>query len=204
MATMGERYPVPAGEFEHQIEVQRSRFRATVAPAASIDEARAFIQAIRDRYPDATHNCWAYLVGPPGATDRVGMSDDGEPHGTAGRPMLNVLTHALLGDVAVVVTRWFGGTKLGTGGLVRAYSGAVQQALEHLPTAERVDWCELDVELDYAAVEPLRRLLGRHEAEIVDETWAERATFRVRLPAELAEEFTTQVVDMSNGTARIG
>ena len=102
---MTARYPIPAAEFEHEIEVRRSRFRATVAPAASVEDARGFIQGIRKQYPDATHNCWAYLVGPPGSTDRVGMSDDGEPHGTAGRPMLNVLSHASVGDVAVVVTR---------------------------------------------------------------------------------------------------
>jgi uncharacterized YigZ family protein len=200
---MAERYPIPAGEHEHEIEVQRSRFRATVAPAASVDEARAFVESIRARYPDATHHCWAYLVGPPGATDRVGLSDDGEPHGTAGRPMLNVVSHGPCGDVVVVVTRWYGGTKLGTGGLARAYSDAVQQALGELALAERIEWIALEVDVEYAAVEPLRRLLPEHEAEIVEEAWAERARFRVRLPAEGVDAFRARVADMSNGTARI-
>jgi len=200
---MGERYPIPAGEHEHEIVVLRSRFRATVAPAATVEEARAFVASIRERYPDATHHCWAFLVGAPGATDRVGMSDDGEPHGTAGRPMLNVIAHASCGDVVVVVTRWFGGTKLGTGGLVRAYSAAVQQALATLDLAERIEWSELEVDIEYAAVDPLRRLLTAHEAEIIDEAWTERAVFRVRLPVDGVEAFRARVADMSHGTARI-
>jgi uncharacterized YigZ family protein len=200
---MTDRYPIPAGVFEHEIEVQRSRFRATVAPSASTDEARVFIQTVRDRDPDATHHCWAYLIGPPGTSDRVGMSDDGEPHGTAGRPMLHVLTHTPVGDVVVVVTRWFGGKKLGTGGLVRAYSDAVRQVLAAMPTAERIEWCELAIEIEYAAVEPLRRLLPTHEAEVLDEAWAEQATIRVRLPQERRDGFVHEVAEMSNGTARI-
>ncbi|MCP3903935.1 MAG: YigZ family protein [Planctomycetes bacterium] len=200
---MSERYAIPAGEHEHEIAVQRSRFRAAIAPAASVEDARAFVRSIRDRYPDATHHCWAYLVGAPGATDRVGMSDDGEPHGTAGRPMLKVLSHAPIGDVVVVVTRWYGGTKLGTGGLARAYGEAVQQVLAVAPRAERIEWQELDVELDYAAVEPLRRMLPAHEAEIIDESWTERAAMRLRLPLERVEAFRAQVIEMSNGTARV-
>lgn len=200
---MSARYPIPSGPYEHEIEVRRSRFRASVAPAAAVDEAKAFIQSVRDRDPDATHHCWAYLIGPPGATDRVGMSDDGEPHGTAGRPMLQVLSHAPVGDVVVVVTRWFGGTKLGTGGLARAYSDAVQQVIEVMATVERIEWTELEVTIGYEGVEPLRRLLPAHEAEIVEETWTEQAVFRVRLPAERVEAFSAQVTDMSNGTATV-
>ena len=200
---MGARYPIPAAEFRHEIEVQRSRFLASVAPAASVQEARAHVQVVRDRDPQATHHCWAYLVGPPGSTDRVGLSDDGEPHGTAGRPMLNVLAHADLGDVVAVVTRWYGGTKLGTGGLARAYADAVQQAIDRLPTAERIEWAEVHVAIDYAGLEPLRRLLPAQEAAIVDETYADRVTVHVRLPAERVDPFTAQVTEMSNGTASI-
>jgi uncharacterized YigZ family protein len=201
--TRSDRYPIPAAACEHEIEERRSRFRASLAGAASVDEAKAFIATVRERYPDATHHCWAFLVGPPGSSDRVGMSDDGEPHGTAGRPMLQVLTHAPLGDVVVVVTRWYGGVKLGTGGLARAYSDAVQQVIAVAPTAERIEWCEVGVEIDYAGVEPLRRLLPAHEATITDEAWGERATFTVRLPQEGREGFVAQVVDASNGTAVI-
>jgi uncharacterized YigZ family protein len=130
------------------------------------------------------------------------MSDDGEPHGTAGRPMLQVLTHAPVGDVVAVVTRWFGGTKLGTGGLARAYADAVSRALERMPTAERIEWCEVEIGVEYAAIEPLRRLLPECEAEIIDESYAERATIVARVPAERLDILAARVTEMSNGTAR--
>src|ERR1051325_1555091 len=144
------RYPIPAETHRTREEIERSKFITTVAPAPSIDEAQAFIASIRDEFPDATHNCWAYVVGPPGSTARIGLSDDGEPRGTAGRPMLTALLHGGVGDVAAVVTRYFGGVKLGTGGLVRAYGGCLQRALLTLPRAERVDWVTLLALVGYA------------------------------------------------------
>ena len=140
-----DRYPVPAGVHRVETEVRRSRFVATLAPVATVDEAHAFVRAMNDEFADATHNCWAFVVGPPGSTARIGMSDAGEPRGTAGRPMLTALLHGGVGDVAAVVTRWYGGTKLGTGGLARAYAGAVVEALAALPRAERVERATLDV-----------------------------------------------------------
>ena len=107
------RYPIPASLHRVEQEIERSRFITTVAPAPTVEEAKAFIARIREEFPDANHNCWAYVVGPPGSTGMAGMSDDGEPHGTAGRPMLTALLHGNVGDVAVVVTRYFGGTLLG-------------------------------------------------------------------------------------------
>jgi hypothetical protein len=109
-------YRVPAGEHRARDEISRSRFVTTLAPAPSLAEAHAFVARVRAEFPDATHNCWAFVVGPPGSTGRVGLSDAGEPHGTAGRPMLTALLHSGVGDVAAVVTRYYGGTKLGTGG----------------------------------------------------------------------------------------
>ena len=140
-----ERYPVPAGQHRVAEKISRSRFITTIAPADSIDAATAFVDGVRRELADATHYCWAYVVGPPGDTGRVGMSDDGEPHGTAGRPMLTVLLHSGVGDVAVVVTRYYGGTKLGTGGLVRAYSGGVQKALATMPRGEHVELAMLEI-----------------------------------------------------------
>ena len=155
------RYPVPAGVHRTEQVIQRSRFVATLGPAATVDEAVAFVRAVAAEFADATHNCWAYLVGPPGSTGRVGMSDAGEPHGTAGRPMLTALLHSGVGDVAAVVTRYYGGTKLGTGGLVRAYGGAVQAALAALPRGERVEYVELAVAVEYAHVSAVQQLLER-------------------------------------------
>ena len=105
--------------------------------------AAALVARLREEFPDANHHCWAFVVGPPGSTARVGSSDAGEPSGTAGRPMLEALVHGPVGDAAAVVVRWFGGVKLGTGGLARAYSGAVRDALEVLTERERS--CRLEL-----------------------------------------------------------
>src|SRR5215207_5301458 len=93
------RYPIPAAEHRVEASIQRSRFVATIAPAPMVEDAQAFVKRIAAEFPDATHNCWAFVVGPPGSTGRIGMSDAGEPHGTAGRPMLTVLLHSGIGDV---------------------------------------------------------------------------------------------------------
>src|SRR5690349_11838554 len=132
------RYLIPAGTHRTEEEINRSRFVTTFGYTPTVEAARAFIETVSNEFGDASHNCWAYVVGPPGSTGQIGMSDDGEPHGTAGRPMLTVLLHSGVGDICAVVTRYFGGTLLGTGGLVKAYSGGVQLALVDLPTIERV------------------------------------------------------------------
>jgi uncharacterized YigZ family protein len=197
------RYPVPAAETRVEEEIKRSRFITTIGPAPTLEAARAFVAAVSAQFAGASHNCWAYVVGPPGSTSVVGMSDDGEPHGTAGRPMLNVLLHSGVGDVAVVVTRYFGGTLLGTGGLVKAYSGGVQLGLQELPVVEKVAYAELLVVVDYSAVTPMQRLLPQFEAEILRQEFAADATFYVKLPAEHAGAFAAQVVELTNGLALV-
>ncbi len=119
------RYAIPAARHDVEQVIDRSRFLCTVAPTSTVEDAQAFVRDIAHEYPDATHHCWAYVIGAPGSSDRIGLSDDGEPHGTAGRPMLTVLQHCGMGDIAAVVSRYYGGVKLGTGGLVKAYGGAV-------------------------------------------------------------------------------
>jgi uncharacterized YigZ family protein len=194
------RYPIPAEEHRVEEEIMRSRFITTVAPAATIEEAQAFIESMRQSFPDATHNCWAYLVGPPGSSGRVGMSDDGEPHGTAGRPMLNVLSHAEVGDIAAVVTRFYGGTKLGKGGLVRAYSHGVQLALETLPTVEKIAYVSCVLIADYAQVTRLKRLLEAQQILIDEETYEMDANFKIRVPEDGRTEFEQAINDMDYGS----
>jgi uncharacterized YigZ family protein len=201
--TNDSRYPIPAGLHRVEEELQRSRFITTVAPAATVEEAKAFILRVREEFADANHNCWAYVVGPPGSTGLVGMSDDGEPHGTAGRPMLTALLHGGVGDVAVVVTRYFGGTLLGKGGLVRAYTGCVQQALQGLPTTERVRKTRLAVELEYASVDGLRRLLPEYEARVVAEEYAATVGYTLELPVTRVESFRTALLDLTQGDVLI-
>ena len=201
--TASQRYPIPAGRFRNELEVERSRFIATVQPVTSTAQAQAFIAAIKTEFPDANHNCWAYLVGPPGSTDQVGLSDDGEPHGAAGKPMLIALQYSGLGDTAVVVSRYFGGIKLGKGGMVKAYTAAVKTALEQLSRGERVTWVNLLTTFDYALVTPFERRLAEFEAEVLDMDYGERVSCRLRLPEECRENFCKMFEDLSAGQGQM-
>lgn len=200
---MAPRYPIPAASCRVEDSIKRSRFIASAAHAPDANTARAFIDAVRAEFPDATHNCWAFNAGPPGDTRDIGMSDDGEPHGTAGRPMLHALLHSDVGEVAVVVTRYFGGVKLGTGGLTRAYSGLVNLALEALERSEKVDTVRLRAEFDYPAVTLAKRLLPDFEAELVEEQYTERVAFVLELPEERAEALTAALTELTDGRAVI-
>jgi uncharacterized YigZ family protein len=201
--TASPRYPIPGGRFRNEIEVERSRFIATVQPVISADEAQVFIASIKAEFPDASHNCWAYLVGPPGSTDQVGLSDDGEPHGAAGKPMLIALQYSGLGDTAVVVSRYFGGVKLGKGGMVKAYTAAVKTALEQLPRTERVSWINILVSFDYALLKPFERRLPEFEADVMDMDYGERVNCRLRLPEECQENFSIMFDDLSAGRGQL-
>ena len=198
-----DRYPIPAANHRVEEAIKRSRFITTIAYTPAVTGARDFIAAMRAEFADASHNCWAYVIGPPGSTGQAGLSDDGEPHGTAGRPMLTVLLHSGIGDITAVVTRYFGGTLLGTGGLVKAYSGGVQLGLSTLPTVERVPSATLDLVVDYASITLLQRLLPDFEAAIVAQEFGVDATYRVKLPAARLDHFQATLLDLTNGQALI-
>ncbi len=193
------RYMVPAGEHRVSCEIDRSRFITTLARAKTADDARALVARLREEFPDATHHCWAFVVGPPGSTANIGMSDDGEPHGTAGRPMLNVLLHGPVGDVAAVVTRYFGGTLLGKGGLVRAYSGGVSDALATLPVVERVRRARVQVEIEYGRVDTVRRLLPTLDATVAAEEFSSTVGYRIELPVSRIEAARRALLDATAG-----
>ena len=197
----GLRYPVPAGRHRIEQVIDRSRFLCTIERVRTVEEAQAFIREMNAEFPDATHNCWAYVVGTPGSTDRIGMSDDGEPHGTAGRPMLTVLAHCGIGEIAAVVTRYFGGIKLGTGGLVKAYSGAVQEALVSLPTVERVDTVTVGFHVGYHQIGAVQQLLPTVDAEMLEQRFEADAAFRVRLPRDRFPALEAAVQNLLRGTA---
>jgi len=200
---MSHRYPIPAAFHRVENSIKRSRFIASAAHAPDIETAKAFIADIKAEFPDATHNCWAYTAGPPGDTAQVGMSDDGEPHGTAGKPMLNTLLHGNVGEIAVVATRYFGGTKLGTGGLVRAYSGMVQLNLESLPTREKIETLTVTATIPYPAVTLFKRMLPDFEAEIQDENFGVEAVFMLSMPVEHLPAFSTRLADLTGGQGAI-
>ena len=197
------RYPIPAGRHRAEQVIERSRFMCSLAHAESAEAAQAFVREMNGEFPEATHNCWAFVCGAPGDTNQVGMSDDGEPHGTAGRPMLTVLLHSGVGEIVSVVTRWYGGTKIGTGGLVKAYGGAVQLALEAMPRAERVDRAEVRLVIGYSAISAVQRLLPALEVEVVSDAFGADVTYQLRLPRVNLAELQRQVADVTRGEARI-
>lgn len=200
---MSQRYPIPAGQHRVEEEINRSRFITTVACTPTVVAARAFIDQMRAEFGDATHNCWAYVAGPPASTGQIGYSDDGEPHGTAGKPMFTVLQHSGVGDITAVVTRYFGGILLGKGGLVRAYSGGVKRALESLPLAQHVPKIELLLVFDYSRVAAVQRLLPSFEAEFTGEEYAAEVTYRIRLPDEQAFPLQQALVELTSGQVLI-
>jgi len=198
-----DRYPVPAERHRTEQTIDRSRFICTLARAERPEDAQAFIREMNAEFSDATHNCWAYVIGAPGSTSRIGMSDAGEPHGTAGRPMLTVLLHSGVGEIAAVVTRYYGGTKLGTGGLVKAYGGAVQHALETLRRVERVDFADVMVAIAYPSIAAVQQILPTVEAEVVSQEYATDVRYRVRLPRPNIVALRNALLDATRGEADI-
>jgi uncharacterized YigZ family protein len=192
-------YKIPATQYRTEETIKRSRFIATVAHASTEADAKNFISAIKNEFPDANHNCWAYVAGPPGDTARVGMSDDGEPHGTAGKPMLSVLLHSEVGEIVAVVTRYFGGTKLGTGGLVRAYSGSVKTALAGLSVKEKRDVLSLTVILDYSKIAAAKQMIESFNSEIIEEKYGVDVSFTIELPKDNEESFIRAITDLTRG-----
>lgn len=192
-------YELLAGPHEAELIVNKSRFLCLLSPVHEEAEAQALIAARRAAHPNANHSCYAYLIGPAGSSARVGLSDDGEPHGVAGRPMLNILTHSGVGDILAVVTRYFGGIKLGRGGMVRAYSQAVKDALQTAPTRPFVELSELSVKLGYAEAEAARRLYPELSVELVEERFAERVEHQLRLPASELAAVERALSDLCRG-----
>ena len=197
------RYIVPGARHRAEQTIDRSRFICTLQRTRSPQEAQEFLREMNEEFPDATHNCWAYVIGAPGSTDRIGMSDAGEPHGTAGRPMLTVLQHSGVGDIAAVVTRYYGGTNLGTGGLVKAYGGSVQLALATLPRIERIEYATMSVVVGYESISAVRQLLARFEAASDGEVYGERATFRLRVPTVHVNAMRTALMNATSGRAEL-
>ena len=195
---MAHRYRVPAEQVRVEFEVQNSRFIATLAPAFTVDEAKAFIKTIKAEFKDASHNVPAFVIG-HGASTTAHAHDDGEPSGTAGRPALAVLQGSDLGDAVVVVTRYFGGKKLGKGGLVRAYGDAVREVLKVAPLAERVPTHTVMIPLHYRWLENARRLIDAHNGEILDEDFGVDVTLTVRFTIEGYPAFRDEIFDKSHG-----
>jgi len=191
-------YSIPLHEIRREHVVVNSKFIATLVPAFSIDEARSFIARIKKEFADASHNVPAYIVG-GGNTVTEYFSDDGEPSGTAGRPALAVLRGSGLGDVAVVITRYFGGTLLGTGGLVKAYTESTQMVVNAVGRGRRVPVHVAMAAIPYNLLERVRLLVTRQGGEILGEDFAADITLTLQFPVDSFESFQNELRELSAG-----
>lgn len=195
-------YLTPAGETTTELEIKRSQFITFLARAENRQQALDYIQSVRDKHPQARHVCWAYIAGAPDTTV-LSMSDDGEPSGTAGRPMLAALQHSGLGEVVAAVVRYFGGIKLGTGGLQRAYSDAVVQTLAECQTLLKRQMGSFNVIVDYSHEQVLRRSLEEVSGQLVACNYSEHVQAEVVVPVDLTEQWQTLLTNLTAGNISI-
>ena len=186
---------------EAEIIEKKSRFIATVRPIKSEEEALAFVESMRKKYWNATHNCFAYVIGEHFQVQRC--SDDGEPSGTAGKPMLDVLLGEEIHDVAVVVTRYFGGTLLGTGGLVRAYSGATKEGLAASSVITKMYGQKLLIQTDYTGLGKIQYILGQRGLTILNSVYTDRVELEVLLPETEIQPVMADITEGTNGQAKL-
>jgi uncharacterized YigZ family protein len=195
-------YLVPLTEIRREGIVVNSRFIATLAPAFSIEEARTFIARIKKEFADATHNVPAYIIG-GGNTVTEYFSDDGEPSGTAGKPALTVLRGSGLGDAALVVTRYFGGTLLGTGGLVKAYTEAAQSVVNAVERGRRVPMHVVLAAIPYNLLERVRLSVSKNGGKVLGEDYAGEVTLTLQFPTEAFEGFQSGLRELSAGKVQV-
>jgi uncharacterized YigZ family protein len=186
---MSRDYPVPAGYLERETEVKKSRFIARVAPVSSRDEVKALVEQAWQDYPDARHVCWAYQIGRPGSAAEAAMNDDGEPSGTAGKPILSVIQHKDMGDVLVIVIRYFGGIKLGAGGLVRAYAGAAESVLSAVDRVVQQPEMVVHAKLGFADEQPVRHWCEQNRARIEGVDYGSGVAMALAVPEVALDEF---------------
>lgn len=191
-------YLIPLNEIRREHIVVNSRFIATLAPVFSTDEARAFISRIKKEFSDASHNVPAYIIG-GGNTVTEYFSDDGEPAGTSGRPALTVLRGSGMGDVAVVVTRYFGGTLLGTGGLVKAYTESTQLVVNAVERGRRVPVHVAMAAIPYNLLERVRLMVTRNQGEVLGEDYAADITVTLQFPIDSFDGFQNELRELSAG-----
>ncbi len=186
---------------EGEITEKKSKFIATVRPVKTEEEALAFLEEMKKKYWDARHNCYVYSIGKNREYTRC--SDDGEPSGTAGRPMLDVILGEDIYDVAVVVTRYFGGVLLGTGGLVRAYSKAVQEGLGNSTVIEKKYGYSLSVTTDYTGIGKLQYIAGERGLPILDSEYTDKVVLHLMVPSEEREAVEKEIIEGLNGRVKI-
>lgn len=196
-------YTVLAAAIESTTEEKNSDFLTFLHPVSSREEAMAFIEQYRKKYPDANHVCWAYVIGNTRQPLTQAFSDDGEPSGTAGKPMLHVLTERDAGNSLAVVVRYFGGVKLGAGGLVRAYSAAVSNAVNCADLIVVVPNEQLQITIDFSRETKVRHIVNQYQGQILNVDYAMHVVLDISLPAKEANLFVQQVINETAGDAII-
>ncbi|AIN16647.1 MULTISPECIES: IMPACT family protein [Yersinia] len=196
-------YLIPAAPVTISEEIKKSRFITLLAPTSGVNEAKDFIQQVKQQHPTARHHCWAFVAGAPTDSQQLGFSDDGEPSGTAGKPILAQLMGCGIGEITAVVVRYYGGIKLGTGGLVRAYGSGVQQALKQIEVKYKVPQVEYTLQCDYAQLSIVETLLQQVEGQILQSDYAQFVTLHLSLPATQASQVGDKLRDLSRGTLQL-
>lgn len=196
-----ESYSTVLGYGTGEIVEKKSRFIAEVFPVSSEEEAMSELEKIKKKYWDARHHCWAYVIGRNPGSER--MSDDGEPAGTAGKPILEVIRGRGLTDVLVVVTRYFGGTLLGTGGLVRAYTSAAAEGLKHTRKLEKIHGVSLRISTDYTGLGKIQYLLAQQGICVTDTVYSDHVVLSVLVPDDGISPLQKQIMEGTNGQAEM-
>ncbi|ENO8417250.1 YigZ family protein [Vibrio mimicus] len=196
-------YLIPAEPTQFEEEIKKSLFITYLAHTPGIDSAKAFVEEIKRLHADARHNCWAFVAGRPQDSMLWGFSDDGEPSGTAGKPILAQLTGSGVGEITAVVTRYYGGVLLGTGGLVKAYGGGVQQALKRLQTIEKKITTSVHLTLDYAMIPLLHSLMAQFSATEMEAHYNEQVQLVVELEALQCDAFMQAVINKSGAKIQV-
>ncbi|WIH19432.1 YigZ family protein [Photobacterium damselae] len=194
-----EPYWVPADAVVFEEEIKKSRFITYLAHTPNIDAAKAFVNHIKEKHHDARHNCWAFVAGRPTDSMKWGFSDDGEPSGTAGKPILAQLTGSNVGEITAVVTRYYGGIRLGTGGLVKAYGGGVQQALAQLIMQEKVMTAIVTLCCDYNQVSLVESLLNEHSGVQLTADYQTQVSMALELDQREVSAFCAKLINRSGG-----
>ncbi len=196
-------YLIPFCTVTVEQKIKKSRFITTVAHTPDKESALKFIESVSAAHPTADHNCYAYIAGNPSSGAEIGSGDDGEVAGTAGKPMLSVLQHRNIGEVAVVVTRYFGGVRLGAGGLVRAYTGSVTFALDSLPLKKAEPMKVIAITIPYQHESAVRHALEKSGVAVADAIYAEHVKIKAEIPVSSADAITGEIMNATHGVVVI-
>ncbi|WP_076417388.1 YigZ family protein [Colwellia sp. UCD-KL20] len=201
---MSKSYLVAKNNVIEEIVVNRSRFICYLTPCSSIDTVKTFLKEIQQQHPQASHHCYAYLSERADSSQHYGFSDDGEPSGTAGRPMLSTLQGHGVGEICAVVVRYFGGTKLGTGGLQRAYGASVRQALTLLMSKTKIPMVSRTLACQYTQINDVLHVIEKSEGIVVEQKFSDSIELKVKLPEDNLEITEQKIQIISSGSITLG